>query len=147
VWHVRGVGPLSIASLAALALAALGLAAAAATAGCKAGPPSAAEVADRAWGAHERVVAAGEQEQTCAAAGAAMQRVFAEHRQAFVDGIKLDRDRARLEQATDYLAEHEGRYRDLEARMDALGAVRRRADGGRRVSDDGEPVAGARGIE
>ncbi len=65
-------------------------------------------------------MAAGEREPTCAAAGAAMQRVFAEHRQAFVDGLALDRDRARLEQATAYLEEHEGRYRDLEARMDAL---------------------------
>ena len=88
--------------------------------GCKDGKPSAAEVTDRAWRAHEQVVAAGEREPTCAAAGAAMQRVFAEHRQAFVDGLALDRDRARLEQATAYLEEHEGRYRDLEARMDAL---------------------------
>jgi hypothetical protein len=110
-WHVRVVRSLSIASLAALGLAA---------AGCKEGPPSAAAIADRAWRAHERVVAAGEQERTCAEAGAAMQRAFAAQRQAFVDGLALDRDRAKLEQATAYLAEHEGRYKDLEARMLAL---------------------------
>ena len=49
-----------------------------------------------------------------------MQRTFAAHRQAFVDGMALDRDRAKLEQAVDYLAAHEGRYRDLETRMTAL---------------------------
>jgi hypothetical protein len=49
-----------------------------------------------------------------------MQRVFDAHRQAFVDGIRLDRDRARLEEATAYLEQHEGRYRDLEDRMAAL---------------------------
>ena len=87
---------------------------------CKDRPPSPAAIADRAWRAHEVVVAAGEHEPTCAAAGAAMQRAFAAHRQAFVDGIELDRDRARLEQATDYIAEHERRYRDLETRMIAL---------------------------
>lgn len=101
-------------------LAALGLALGLVGPGCKGGKPSAAEVTDRAWRAHERVVAAGEQAPTCAEAGAAMQRVFAEHRQAFVDGLLLDRDRARLEQATAYLEENERRYRDLEARMDAL---------------------------
>jgi hypothetical protein len=108
---------LSIASIAALGLGALGLAAAAAS--CK-DPSSPAAIADRAWRAHEIVVAAGERAPTCAEAGAAMQRAFAEHRQAFVDGLALDRNRAKLEQATDYLAAHEGRYRDLEARMDAL---------------------------
>jgi hypothetical protein len=104
---------LSTATLAALAAAAAG-------AGCKDGKPSAAEVADRSWRAHELVVGAGERASTCAEAGAAMQRVFDEHRQAFADGIKLDRDRARLEQATAYLEQHEGRYRDLEDRMAAL---------------------------
>ena len=94
-------------------LAALGLAAP----GCKDRGPSAADLADRSWRAHELVVAAGEHAPTCAEAGAAMQRAFAAHRQAFVDGIALDRDRAKLEAATDYLAKHEGRYRDLEARM------------------------------
>lgn len=113
---VRGVrAPASLSLGLALALAlALG------AAGCKAREPSAAEIADRAWSAHERVVAAGERERTCAAAGAAMQRVFDEHRQAFVDGIKLDRDRERLEQATDFIATHERRYLDLEVRMAAL---------------------------
>lgn len=89
-------------------------------AGCQGGKPSAAEITERAWHAHELVVAAGEGARTCAEAGAAMQRVFAEHRQAFVDGLTLDRDRRRLEQATAYLEENGGRYRDLEARMDAL---------------------------
>ncbi len=110
---VRAVRPRPIAWL---LLGALGLAGP----GCKGGPPTAAELTDRAWRAHERVIAAGEQEPTCAEAGAAMQRVFAAHRQAFVDGLALDRDRARLEQATAYLTAHEGRYRDLETRMIAL---------------------------
>ena len=100
---------------------ALGLAAAVALAAgsCK-DPSSPAAIADRAWRAHEIVVAAGERAPSCAEAGAAMQRAFAEHRQAFVDGLALDRDRAKLEQAADYLARHEGRYRDLEDRMAAL---------------------------
>jgi hypothetical protein len=113
VWHLRGVRLLSAAPLAALAALAL-------PAGCKDGKPSAAEIADRSWRAHELVVAAGERATTCAEAGAAMQRVLDAHRQAFVDGIKLDRDRGRLEQATAYLEQHEGRYRDLEDRMAAL---------------------------
>lgn len=79
--------------------------------------PSPAEIADRSWRAHELVVAAGERAATCAEAGAAMQLAFDEHRQAFVDGLALDRDRAKLEQATDYLAAHGDRYRDLETRM------------------------------
>jgi hypothetical protein len=116
VWHVRAVRAIRIGwLLGVLGLAALGLAP-----GCKDRPPSAAEIADRSWRAHGLVVAAGEQEATCAAAGAAMQRVFAAHRQAFVDGIALDRDRGKLEQATDYIAEHERRYHDLETRMIAL---------------------------
>ena len=115
--------PLSAASAALAALAAFAILAALAAlpaGGCKAGEPSAAETADRAWRAHELVVAAGEREPTCAAAGAAMQRAFAAHRQAFVEGIKLDRDRARLEAATAYLEQHAGRYKDLEDRMAAL---------------------------
>ena len=112
---LRAAGAPGLAAAAALALA-VGLAGP----GCKDGKPSAAEVTDRAWRAHELVVSASEQAPTCAEAGAAMQRVFAAHRQAFVDGLALDRDRARLEQATAYLEEHAGRYRDLEARMDAL---------------------------
>ena len=115
MWHVRVVRLLSTATFAAAAAAT-----AVAAAGCKDGKPSAAEVEDRSWRAHEIVVAAGERAPTCAEAGAAMQRVFDEHRQAFADGIKLDRDRARLEQATAYLEQHEGRYRDLEDRMAAL---------------------------
>jgi hypothetical protein len=104
------VRPIAIASLAALGLAAA----------CRDRAPSPAELTDRAWRAHELVVAAGEQSRTCAEAGAAMQRVFAAHRQAFVDGLALGRDRAKLEQAAGYLEAHEGRYRDLETRMIAL---------------------------
>jgi hypothetical protein len=84
---------------------------------CNTGAPSPAEIADRSWRAHELVVAAGERAATCAEAGPAMQRVFAEHRQAFVDGLALDRDRKKLEEATVYLAAHESRYKDLESRM------------------------------
>jgi hypothetical protein len=117
VWHVRAVRLPSLALAVAVAVAA---AAALAAAGCQSGPPTPAQIADRAWRAHELVIAAGEQAPTCAEAGVAMQRVFIAHRQAFVDGLALDRDRAKLEQATAYLAAHEDRYRDLEARMDAL---------------------------
>lgn len=78
------------------------------------------EITDRAWQAHALVVAAGERAATCAEAGAAMQRVFAAHRQAFVDAMALDRDRARLEAATAYLEANHTRYADLETRMAAL---------------------------
>jgi hypothetical protein len=88
--------------------------------GCKERPPSAAEIADRGWGAHELVVAAGEHAATCAEAGAAMQRVFVAHRQEFVDAMALDRDPRRLIEATDYLEAHQDRYADLETRMTAL---------------------------
>jgi hypothetical protein len=90
---------------------------------CDAGaptPPSAAEVADRGWRAHEHVVAAGERATTCAAAGAAMQQMFVGHRAAFVAALALDRDRARLAEATSYLEAHQDRYADLETRMQAL---------------------------
>jgi hypothetical protein len=87
---------------------------------CKDRAPSPAEVADRGWRAHELVVTAGEHEATCAAAGAAMQRVFAAHRQDFVDAIALDRDKQKLAEATDYLEAHQDRYADLETRMTAL---------------------------
>lgn len=87
---------------------------------CKDRAPSAAEITDRGWHAHELVVGAGEHAPTCAEAGAAMQRVFAEHRQAFVDAMALDHDRRRLSEATDYLEAHQDRYADLETRMAAL---------------------------
>jgi hypothetical protein len=87
---------------------------------CKDRPPSAAEIADRGWRAHELVVAAGEHAATCAEAGAAMQRVFTEHRQDFVDAVALDRDKQKLGEATDYLEAHQDRYADLETRMTAL---------------------------
>jgi hypothetical protein len=77
-------------------------------------------ITDRAWTAHEAVVAAGEAQPTCAGAGAAMQKVFVANRQAFVDAMALDRDKARLEAATAYIEANEGRYADLETRMAAL---------------------------
>lgn len=99
---------------------ALALAAPAALVACKADPPSPEDVADRGWRAHELVVAAGERAKTCAAAGAAMQSVFVANRQAFVNAIALDSDRARLAAATAWLEQHEARYADLETRMEAL---------------------------
>lgn len=83
-------------------------------------PPSPAEIADRGWRAHELVVAAGEREKSCAAAGPAMQRVIAAHRQAFVDALALDLDRDALREATEYMEAHQDRYRDLETRMAGL---------------------------
>jgi hypothetical protein len=87
---------------------------------CKGPAPSAAEIADRGWRAHELVVSAGEHAATCAEAGAAMQRVFITHRQAFVDALALDRDKQKLAEATDYLEAQNDRYADLETRMTAL---------------------------
>jgi hypothetical protein len=87
---------------------------------CKDRAPTAAEIADRGWRAHARVVAAGEHAATCADAGAAMQRVFTAERQAFVDALGLDRDPRRLAEATDFLEAHQDRYADLETRMTAL---------------------------
>jgi len=81
---------------------------------------SAAAITDRSWQAHVQVVAAGERAKTCAEAGAAMQRVFAEHRQAFVDALALDRDKARLAEATAFIEANEGRYADIDSRMAAL---------------------------
>jgi hypothetical protein len=99
------------------AFSALGLASLGA---CKDRAPSAAEIADRGWQAHDLVVAAGERAATCPGAGAAMQRVLIAHRQAFVDAIGLDREPRRLAEATDFLEAHQDRYADLEARMTAL---------------------------
>jgi hypothetical protein len=88
--------------------------------GGKADAPSPAETADRAWRAHEVVIAAGEDAKTCAEAGPAMQAAFAKHRQAFVDGMSLDSDKARLAEATDHIEKHDERYRTIEVRMEAL---------------------------
>ncbi|MFN0248533.1 MAG: hypothetical protein ACKV2T_16695 [Kofleriaceae bacterium] len=79
-----------------------------------------AEITDRAWKAHGSVVAAGEAAKTCAEAGAAMQREFVARRQDFVDAMALDRDKAKLQAATDFIEKNEGRYHDLETRMTAL---------------------------
>ena len=49
-----------------------------------------------------------------------MQRVFVANRQAFVDAVALDNDKARLAEATAYLEAHDDRYADLETRMEAL---------------------------
>lgn len=88
--------------------------------GCKDREPSAAEIADRGWAAHQLVIAAGERAASCADAGPAMKRVFDANRQAFVDAIALDHDRRRLAEATDYLEAHQDRYADLETRMVGL---------------------------
>ncbi len=88
--------------------------------GCRADAPSPAEIADRGWRAHELVVSAGEDAATCAEAGTAMQRVFAAHRQDFVAALALDKDKARLAEATDFIEQHEERYRTIEVRMEAL---------------------------
>lgn len=84
----------------------------------RAGSP--AEITERAWAAHGKVIAAGEQARTCAEAGPAMQAAFVANRQAFVDAMALDRDKARLEAAAAYLEANAQRYRDLETRMEAL---------------------------
>jgi hypothetical protein len=88
--------------------------------GGKADAPSPAEITDRSWHAHELVIAAGEAAKTCTDAGPAMQRVFAQHRQAFADAMALDSDKQRLREATEYIEVHEARYKDLEDRMEAL---------------------------
>jgi hypothetical protein len=89
-------------------------------AGCERGEPSAVEITRRAWRAHEIVVGAGERARTCAEAGAAMQRALADHRQAFVVALALDRDPDRLATAAAYIRQHERHYRDIETRMIAL---------------------------
>lgn len=82
--------------------------------------PSATEITDRSWQAHVLVVTAGERAKTCAEAGAAMQQVFDANRQAFVDAMALDRDRAKLAEATAFIEANEGRYADIDTRMAAL---------------------------
>ncbi len=88
--------------------------------GCRETEPTPAEITDRAWKAHAAVVAAGEAAKTCAEAGAAMQREYVARRQAFVDAMALDRDKAKLQAATDFIQKNEGPYQDLETRMAAL---------------------------
>ena len=90
--------------------------------GCHKDRPSsdATQVTDRSWKAHVLVIAAGERAKTCAEAGAAMQRVFVENRQAFVDAMTLDRDKARLAEAADFIEANEARYADIDTRMAAL---------------------------
>ena len=66
------------------------------------------------------VITAGERAKTCAEAGTAMQRAFAEHRQAFADAMTLDREKVRLAEATEYIEANEGRYADIDTRMAAL---------------------------
>jgi hypothetical protein len=81
---------------------------------------TAAQIADRSWRAHVLVIAAGERAKTCAEAGAAMQKVFVENRQAFVDAMALDRDKALLAEAADFIEANEARYADIDTRMAAL---------------------------
>lgn len=49
-----------------------------------------------------------------------MQRLIAEHRQAFFDAAALSDDHARLAEATAFIEQHEARYLDIETRMIAL---------------------------
>jgi hypothetical protein len=88
--------------------------------GGQADAPSPTEITDRSWRAHEVVIAAGENAKTCAEAGAAMQAAFARHRQAFVDGLALDRDRERLRRASAYIEQQGERYHLIEVRMKLL---------------------------
>ena len=88
--------------------------------GCKADASSPVEITKRAWLAHERVIAAGENAKTCADAGVAMQAAFAANRQAFVDAMTLDSDKAKLAEATDYIENNDARYKVIEARMQVL---------------------------
>lgn len=81
---------------------------------------TAAEITDRSWRAHVLVITAGERAKTCGDAGAAMQRVFAANRQAFVDAMALDRDKAKLAEATNFIEANEARYADIDTRMAAL---------------------------
>ena len=83
-------------------------------------PGRPAEITARAWDAHALVIAAGERARTCAEAGVAMQRVFAENRAAFVAAMTLDQDKQRLAEAAAYIEANERRYRDLDTRMEAL---------------------------
>lgn len=66
------------------------------------------------------MVTAGERAKTCAEAGAAMQQVFTANRQAFVDAMALDLDRAKLAEATVFIEANEARYADIDTRMAAL---------------------------
>ena len=88
--------------------------------GGKSDAPSPAEITDRAWRAHELVIAAGENAKSCAEAGPAMQAAFANNRQAFVAAMALDKDKQRLAAATEFIENNDERYRTLELRMEAL---------------------------
>lgn len=81
---------------------------------------TAEQITDRSWRAHVLVITAGERAKTCAEAGAAMQKAFVENRQAFVDAMALDRDKARLAEAADFIEANEARYADIDTRMAAL---------------------------
>ncbi|HEY1551832.1 MAG TPA: hypothetical protein VGG28_28595 [Kofleriaceae bacterium] len=88
--------------------------------GCKDHAPSPAEIADQGWHAHDLVITAGEGAKSCADAAVVMQRVFSEHKAYFEAAFDLDRDKDRLQEATDFLEAHQDRYGDLETRMEAL---------------------------
>jgi hypothetical protein len=83
-------------------------------------PDRAIAVAERGWKAHERVVIAGETAATCPAAGAAMQRVFAEYRADFTAAVAIDRDPDQLRTVTAYIEAHPDQFPDLDDRLDAL---------------------------
>lgn len=82
--------------------------------------PSAADITDRSWQAHVLVITAGERATTCAEAGAAMQQAITANRPAFVAAMALDRDKAKLAEATAFIEANEGRYGGIETRMAAL---------------------------
>jgi hypothetical protein len=88
--------------------------------GCKDHASSPAEIADHGWHAHDLVITAGEAAKSCAEAAVAMQKVYTEHQADFAAAFELDRDKARLQEATDFLEAHQDRYGDLETRMEAL---------------------------
>ena len=87
---------------------------------CKDHAPSPAEIADRGWHAHDLVITAGGNAKSCAEAAIAMQRVYAEHKDELVAAFDLERDKARLQEATDFLEAHQDRYGDLDTRLEAL---------------------------
>jgi hypothetical protein len=87
---------------------------------CKDHAPSPAEIADRGWHAHDLVITAGENAKSCAEAAVAMQRVYAEHKDELVAAYDLERDKARLQEATEFLEAHQDRYGDLDTRLEAL---------------------------
>jgi hypothetical protein len=82
--------------------------------------PTAGEIVERGWDAHEAVIAAGERAATCADAGAAMQRELRDRRPALAAAIAFDRDPAQLAKLVDFLESHQDRLDELARRTDAV---------------------------